>query len=131
VTIDYFPKLARIVPRMQWEAKEVVRDVAGRPHLMIRVRLTGPVFPERALEPVVRIGAIKARMVEIEKPGNAARAYFDRRPPDEGVIEYGYDDDDVWYRFPRRFTYAGMPQLDRERLPADTRRFGDVPSDHE
>jgi len=130
VTIDHFPKLAPIVARMAWEAKEVVHDVAQRPHLMIRVRLTGPVFPERAAEPFVRIGRVRARVVEIEKPGNAVRAYFDRMPPEEGVIEYGYDDD-AWYRFPRRFTHVGMPRLDHDRLPPDAKRFRDTELDHE
>lgn len=120
MAIEYFPKLAALLERMQWDAREVVRDIDGKPQLWLRLRLQGPVFTHRALEPIVTVGGVTSRCVEIASDGLSVHAYFDRLPPEGAVIEFGYEDG-VLYRFPRVFHREGIHVLDHQRLPKGLR----------
>lgn len=118
--LDVFPQLIPIAERMNWTAREVLRDIDSTPHLLVRITLVGPTFPQRALEPIVNVGDVQARTVEVSEDGLTANAYFDRPLPPRGVIEFGFEDG-VLYRFPRDFNRGALVQLDRERLPRDVR----------
>lgn len=117
---EIFPYLADIAERMEWSCREVLRDVRGVPHLFHRIELEGPRFEERSLEPVVRIGRLAARFVEIAPDGLSARAYFDQPLPESGAITWGYEDG-VVYRYPRLFEGAELETLDRKRIPRNVR----------
>ena len=109
-------------PRLQWEARQVLRDLSGRPHLFLRLRLTGTSFPHRALEPFVRIGRTRSSFVHIDEDEQAARAYFSSPPAEEAVVEFGYAQE-VLLRFPKRFVSTDAAVLDRHRLPTTTRNI--------
>src|SRR2546421_7383834 len=72
------------------ETSEVVRDVFDKPHVFIRVRLTGWHFPHRALEPFLVIGKVVSRTVIIDRDGLVADAYFDKPLPAAKRISFGY-----------------------------------------
>ena len=101
---------------MTWTAKEVVRDLDQRPHLFIRLDVTGAYFPERALEPFVRVGRVRSRLVRIDPDGLGVRAYFDQPLPDAGAVEFGYGEQ-VVHRVPQPFDPTVIARLDRTRLP--------------
>ena len=114
-----FPKLSQMAESMHWEAKEVVRDIDGKPHLLERITLTGPIFEHRALEPFVRVGEIQARIVDIDEDGRMVKAYFDQMLPDEQPIEFGYHGEGVLYRFPVSYQSQVGARLDIKRLAKD------------
>lgn len=106
--------------RLHWEARQVLRDLHQEPHLLIRVKLTGTFFPQRAEEPFVRVGEVRSRFVEIAEDGQSISAYFDEPVPPRGFVEFGYGDE-VLLRVPRRFSLDAVRMLDPKRLPANTR----------
>lgn len=109
--------------RVDWEARQVVRDLYGEPHLLDRLTLTGTRFEHRALEPYVAVGDVRSRFVEISEDGLRADAYFDEPIPGDGTIEFGYGDEPV-LRIRRRFDREDVRRLDPERLPEKTRLVG-------
>jgi hypothetical protein len=106
-------------PKLRWEAKRVVRDLYEQPHVLLRLKLEGTHFPQRALEPWVRIGNVRSRFVEIAPDGLTALAYFDRLPR-SGTVELGYGPD-VYLRFPQRFLAEPVRPLDLKRLPPNVK----------
>jgi hypothetical protein len=42
-------------PDYIWQAKEVIRGLDKKPHLLMRIEIIGPYFPHHAAEPFVRI----------------------------------------------------------------------------
>jgi hypothetical protein len=108
--------------RLQWEGKQVLRDVAGEPFLLFRLRVAGTFFPERAAEPFVRIGRLRSRFVRIAADGQSADAYFDEPPPQEGMVEFGYGAD-VYLRCRRPFVEGATGRLKRALMPANVRNL--------
>lgn len=98
------------------EVREVVRDVFEKPHIFIRVRLTGWHFPHRALEPFLVIGKVVSRIVIIDRDGLGANAYFDKLFLAAKRISFGYGNVIQWdfdlAVDPRKITH-----LNRVRLP--------------
>ncbi len=107
-------------PNLRWHAKEVLRDIDERPHLMVRIRLSGAHFPQRGAEPFVRVGTVRSKLVLIDDDELGVRAYFDEPIPANAMIEYGYGEQ-VTYRVRRKFAPSRIEQLDRARLPRNTR----------
>lgn len=99
--------------------KEVVRDVFEKPHVFIRVSLTGWHFPQRALEPFAVVGDLVSRMVLISPDGLVADAYFDTHLPPTNVISFGYGKVIHW-DFDIPVQREDMARLDRFRLPKGT-----------
>ncbi len=95
----------------------MVRDIHGKPHVLLRLKLSGTHFPQRALEPWVQVGRVRSRFVEIAPDGLSASAYFDRLPRG-GTIELGYGPE-VLLRFPHPFVAEPVRALDVKRLPAN------------
>jgi len=114
--VEIFPYLSDLAARMSWNSREVLRDFEGIPHLLNRIELTGPRFGARALEPIVWVGRLRARIVEVSPDSLKVRAYFDQPLPEVGAITFGYEDG-VLYRFPRDFDLEALERLDRARLP--------------
>ena len=107
-------------PLLQWESKIVVRDHDREPGLYVRVRLTGTTFPIFDSIPFVQVGEVRARFVDIADDGLSVRAYFETALPDEGTIEFGYDDQ-VLLRFSEVFHSRHVSRLDEARLPEKLR----------
>ena len=108
-----------------WEAREVVREIDDRPHLLLRVDVKGGTFPQRALEPVARITSPKGEQfvswfATISPDERTLSAYFPVDVPDEGILEFGYFPVVVG-RTGRTFTKKSAARLDRERLSPDIR----------
>lgn len=101
------------------EVREVVRDVFNKPHVFIRVRLTGWHFPYRALEPFVVIGETVSWTVIIRQDGLVADAYFDKPLPAATRISFGYGKVIHW-DFDIPVHPQTIPRLDRSRLPDGT-----------
>ena len=112
--------------QLLWEAKEVLRDVLDQPHLFLRVRLTGTHFPQRALEPYIRIGEVRSRFVLISEDGLSASGYFDQNVQ-RGAVEFGYGDEPVLLRAARRFEAGPILRLDRAQLPRDVKNLDRFP----
>jgi hypothetical protein len=108
--------------RLQWEGKQVLRDLAGEPHIFFRLKLSGTFFPERSSEPFVQIGKLRSRFVRIAPDGLSANAYFDQSPPSGGVVEFGYGSQ-VYLRCSRRFESGNIARLNRALLPANVRNL--------
>jgi len=106
--------------RLQWEAGMVIRDLNQEPHLLMRIKLTGTHFPQRALKPFVAVGKARSRFVSIADDGLSACAYFDEPGPDGSRIEFGYGEE-VLLRFPKPFYREVVRFLDPKRLPSNTR----------
>ena len=104
-------------PALNWEAKEVVRDLNGRPHLLVRLTLRGIRPDERALEPIVRVGDKVARFTRAGFPEPVLHAYFGEALPDGEFIDFGFEDAGILHRFPLPFTVTEVTRLDRGRLP--------------
>jgi hypothetical protein len=101
------------------EAREVVRDVFDKPHLFIRVQLTGWHFPHRAPEPFLVVGDAISRRVIIDRDGLVAHAYFDRPLPATQRVSFGYGIVIHW-DFEVPIDPERIRRLERTRLPKGT-----------
>jgi hypothetical protein len=108
--------------QLQWEGKQVLRDLAGHPHIFFRLRLSGTFFAERSSEPFIQIGRLRSRFVRIAADGLTADAYFDQPPPAAGIVEFGYDNM-VYLRCARQFDAGLTAKLDRLLLPANVKNL--------
>lgn len=98
------------------EVREVVHEVFNRPHILIRVRLTGWHFPGRAPEPFVLIGKVVSRAVIIDRDGFGANAYFDEPLPAAERVSFGYGNIISW-DFELPIDPETIPKLDRNKAP--------------
>ncbi len=105
--------------KVRIEMHEVVRDVSGKPHVFIRVRLTGWHFPHRGLEPFLVIGDVVSRRVIIDRDELAANAYFDRPLPAAKRASFGYGNI-IEVDFDLPIEPERIALLDRARLPRET-----------
>ncbi len=98
------------------EVREVVKDVNGRPHVFIRITLTGWHFPHRAEEPFMVIGDVVSWRVLISRDGLTAQGYFDTPLPSAKSLGFGYGNTIHWdFKIPIKPEI--IPRLDRFRLP--------------
>lgn len=103
-------------PLLKWESKVVVRDHDQEERLYVRLKLTGTTFPIFNSIPFVQVGRTRARYVDIADDNLSVKAYFDTALPEEGEVEFGYDDQ-VLLRFPDVFQRHLVTRLDNARLP--------------
>jgi len=118
--LTQIPTLPLEDSRLQWEARQVLRDRRGEPHMFLRIRLKGGLFPRRGVAPFAQIGAVRSAFVEISRDEESAYAYFDRPLTDGAAVEFGYGRE-VLLRFGRRFCNADLGRLDRRVIPPGTR----------
>ncbi len=103
--------------KLKFNARQVLRDFDDKPHLLLRLKLEGTRFPQRALLPfVIANGELLAYHTEIAEDELSVRAYFDRPIPEGSRIEFGYGKQ-IYLRFPASFSMKGVDQLDRKKLP--------------
>ena len=108
--------------RLQWQGKQVLRDVHNEPHLLFRLRLNGTHFDERAEEAFMNVGGLRSRFVEISSDGLTADGYFDHPPPLFGDVEFGYGHQ-VLLRTYRGFHRPDVPLLKRALLPPNVQNL--------
>jgi hypothetical protein len=107
---------------VSWAAREVVRDFEERPHLVVRLELSGVYFAPRAQVPFIRVGKVQSRLVLLDPDGQHARGYFDQPLPDRGQIVFGYGDQVVLV-IHDRYRKSALGALDRRRLAKGTRLY--------
>lgn len=98
------------------EIEEVVRDVDGRPHLFVRIKLKGWYFPHRAQEPFMVVGNVVSQRVIISRDGLSAQGYFNERLPAAKTLSFGYGNVIQW-DFNLVIDPGKIARLDRLRLP--------------
>lgn len=103
-------------PKLQWESKVVVREITQGPRLYIRLQLHGTRFPVFNTIPFVRVGEAVTHYVEIAEDGLTTNAYFEERLPENGTVEFGYDERAL-LRFSKRYSGKAVTRLDQNRLP--------------
>jgi hypothetical protein len=98
------------------EIREVVRDVNGRPHVFLRIKLTGWYFPHRAQEPFMVVGKVVSQRVIISRDGLSAEGYFDKPLRAAKSLSFGYGNIIQW-DFKLAIEPRKIGRLDRLRLP--------------
>ena len=102
---------------LKWEAAEALLDMRGKPHLFVRIKLSGTQFPVVAQIPHVWVGKVYARRVTIDDDRRTARAYFDQPLPRDEELYFGHAGH-AELAF-GRFDPKRIVMLDRTRLPKD------------
>jgi hypothetical protein len=110
-------------PEFRWAGREVVRELNDRPHLLLRVEITGAFFPLRDAPAFVRIvresGQVaESWFAEASEDGTTLVGYFPPGTDAEGIVEFGYGNK-VMGRVSQPFTARGVERLDRARLPRE------------
>ncbi|MHC4692049.1 MAG: hypothetical protein ACYS67_04845 [Planctomycetota bacterium] len=111
----------RKLPEYKALATEVVRVLDDRPHLLVRIEVSGEHFPHRAPHPfvMVKVGEdeyYKDLFTEVSPDNHKLLGYLPVNIPSKGVIVFGYGDE-IWGRIPGEFDAASVTRLDRKRLP--------------
>ena len=106
-----------------WQAREVIREVNGRPHVLVRVEVQGAYFPHRAVPAFVRVTGPEGRSMdswftEISEDNRRLLAYFPLDLPQRGRVEYGYAGQ-VLGAAAIEFETDKALKLDRARVPQD------------
>jgi hypothetical protein len=110
------------VPLLSFTAREVVKELDRKPHLLVAVDIEGTHFPARDAPPFARLvldgGATEflCWFAEVSEDGRRLRAYFPVDLPDHGVIEYGYGNR-IFGRLPLSLDTSKLSRLDARRLP--------------
>jgi hypothetical protein len=98
-----------------WQAREVVRDLDGELHLLVRLQLSRVQLGHRELPPFMLVGGLPARLVFIDGNGRRAVGYFEQDPPDHGDIVFGYGTDVA--SILGEYRANDLVRLERDRLP--------------
>lgn len=108
--------------QVTWQAQEVVRVINDRPHLLLRITITGTTFPQRAAAPFVRVVAgesvTRSWSTTISDDLRELHGYFPTDMPLEGIVDYGYGSR-VYGRAAQALQADAVRRLDRARLPPD------------
>ena len=107
---------------ISWEVTEVVHEIDGQPHLMLRLELAGVFFPARALRPFMRVGRVLSRFARTDPDGLRAFGYFDQPLPERGTIVFGYGER-VILQVHDDYVHHVLKPLDRGRLPKGIRMY--------
>ena len=113
--------------KLKLNARQVLRDFDDTPHLLLRLKLEGTRFPQRALLPfVIAKGELLAYHTEIAEDEMSVRAYFDKPITEGSRIEFGYGKQ-IYLRLPSSFSMKGVDLLDRTKLPEKVRFLENFP----
>lgn len=112
----------RKTPQYNAQAKEVVRVLNDRLHLLVRIIIDGNHFPFRSVDPLIRIAVGNEKyfndlFAEVAPDNSKIIGYFPVKIP-KGTIEFGYEDE-IWGTLPDEFSPESVSRLDRKRLPKD------------
>lgn len=76
------------------QAQEVIRELANRPYMLLRIAVVGPHFPYRDSTPFVRLvgdrKTVESLMAEISSDQKELRGYFPTDVKIAGRVEFGY-----------------------------------------
>lgn len=111
-------------PKYVVDSKEVIKIIDDKPHLLLRIKISGTNFPHRAKEPVVRIMYSKEKFAvswfaKVSDDNKSLNAYF---PVDTDIsewIEYGYGNV-IHCKINEKFDPNKIYRLDREKMIDDT-----------
>ena len=111
----------RKLPEYKALAKEVVRVLDDRPHLLVRIEISGEHFPDRAQHPFVMIKVgeeeyFKDLFTEVSPDNKKLLGYLPVNIPSKGIIVFGYGDE-IWGTVLGKFGTASVGRLDKKRLP--------------
>lgn len=111
------------LPKYEVTTKEVVKVLNDRPHLLVRMTISGSYFPHRAPHPFihVRVGEreyFTDYFSEVSDDNQKLIGYLPVDFPEKGVIEFGYGNE-IWGTIPGEFSRDSVQTLDRQRLPRD------------
>jgi hypothetical protein len=109
---------------IRWSGQETVRELGGQPHLLLRLDVTGSLFPHRNAPAFLRIvrsarEGIVSWIAEVSPDGRTLSGYFGVDDATKGMIEYGYGQT-ILGRLERPFDATEVKRLDRARLPRET-----------
>lgn len=113
--------LYKKIPKFSWSAKEVIKEIDKKPHLLIRIEISGSHFPHRALEPFMKIRVNKEEIMsswftDVSRDNSKLIGYFPIDLPSKGVIEFGYGNQ-VMGIVDEKIDFDVISHLDREQLP--------------
>lgn len=111
------------LPKYQAATKEVVKILNDRPHLLVRMTISGGHFPHRAPHPFIHIRVGESEyftdyFTEISNDNSSLVGYLPVNFPKKGVIEFGYGNE-IWGTIAGEFFADSITRLDRKRLPKD------------
>jgi hypothetical protein len=111
----------RKLPQYKALGKEVVKILDERPHLLLRLEVSGEYFPHRDAPPFVMLQRgetefIKDLFTEVSPDNQMLLGYLRVDLPTGGSIVFGYGDE-IWGTVPGEFNMESVARLDRERLP--------------
>jgi hypothetical protein len=108
--------------QLTWRAQEVVRVIDRRPHLLLRITITGTTFQQRAAAPFLLVVAgesvTHAWSTTISDDLRELHGDFPTDLVIEGIVEYGYGAR-VFGRVAQPLQGGAIARLDRARLPPD------------
>ena len=106
------------------EMREVVRDIDGKPHVFVRVKVTGGDFRPRAEEPFLVVGDAVSLFVTEDPDGTTIRAYFDQPLAPVKRVSFGHG-----LRIEQDFDVelGEAERLDRAKLPKGIVDLGEEP----
>lgn len=112
----------RKIPIYTHSAKEIVRVLNNRPHLLLRVTIKGDFFPHRAVDPLIRIitskdDSIESLFTEVASDNSEISGYLPIIVK-SGTIQFGYEDE-VWGTLPLNLDKTPITRLDRKKLTKD------------
>lgn len=108
-------------PEYKVKANEVIRILDNRPHLLVRMEISGEYFPHRAAHPFVHIkkgssAYVHEYFAEISPDNQAIVGYMPVDLPEEGIIEFGYGDE-IWGSITKQITSTTIARLNPKKLP--------------
>lgn len=109
------------LPKYEVATKEVVKILNDRPHLLVRMTISGGYFPHRAPHPFIHIRVGEQEyftdyFAEISDDNRLLIGYLPVDFPEKGVIEFGYGNE-IWGTIPDEFSRDSIKRLERKRLP--------------
>lgn len=111
------------ISKATWTAREVLKDIDDKPHLLVALELRGARFERRGAPTFARIlgaqGTTSSWFARVTDSHDVLVAYFADPLPAQGAIEYGYGNT-VAGRIPLPFQKEAVERLDRGSLPKGT-----------
>lgn len=110
----------RKLPEYKARIKEVVKILNDRPHLLVRVEVSGEYFPHRNAPPFILIKTGRKRtfkdlFTEVSPDNHNLLGYLPVDIPIGGIIEFGYGDE-IWGSVPGVVDAESVERLDKQRL---------------
>jgi hypothetical protein len=111
----------RKLPEYKVQMKEIVKVLNDKPHLLVRVEVSGEYFPHRDAPAFIRLKVrdeeyLNDLFTEVSPDNQKLSGYFPVNLPARGIIEFGYGTE-IWGSITAEFGTESLTRLDRQRLP--------------